>query len=356
MGDTDTGVFSPGEGKIALVTDTDLILHNNGDFNLAFGRNALFSISSGTQNVAVGQSALGSNDAGSYNTALGYVAMQFNTSGSQNTAVGNGTLFSNQTGADNSALGAAALSANTTGARNSAFGSFALFLGGTGDDNVAIGLSALSSNSAGDNNVAVGNQALLSNTTGNNNIALGHNAGQFSNNSSNSIYIGHIGTGIAETDTIRIGTAQTRTFFAGIRGATTANTGAIPVLINSAGQLGTVSSSRRYKFDINSMGDVNGMLAKLRPVTFRYNQAQDGGAHPLQYGLIAEEVAEVFPDLTVFNKDGAPETVSYHLLPSFLLAGYQAQQKTIDAQAARIETLEQRLAALEAKLGRMAGR
>ncbi len=88
------------------------------------------------------------------------------------------------------------------------------------------------------------------------------------------------------------------------------------------------------------MADVSAMLGKLRPVTFRYKQAQDDGAHPLQYGLIAEEVAEMFPDLAVFNKDGQPETVKYHLLPSFLLAGYQAQQNTIAAQARRASPAE----------------
>jgi hypothetical protein len=118
-------------------------------------------------------------------------------------------------------------------------------------------------------------------------------------------------------------------------------------MIDSNGQLGTNSSSRRYKFDIETMGDMSAMLAKLRPVTFRYKQAQNGGAHPLQYGLIAEEVADVFPGLAVF-KDGQPETVKYHLLPSFLLAGYQAQQKTIAAQADEIARLKERVAANEA--------
>ena len=104
----------------------------------------------------------------------------------------------------------------------------------------------------------------------------------------------------------------------------------IPVLVDPNGQLGTAISSRRYKYDITAMADMKAMLQKLRPVTFRYKQAQDDGQHPLQYGLIAEEVAEVFPDLAVFNKDGTPETVKYHLLPNFLLAGYQSQQQTID--------------------------
>ena len=124
----------------------------------------------------------------------------------------------------------------------------------------------------------------------------------------------------------------------------------MPVLIDGEGQLGTMSSSRRYKYDIAAMPEISEMLAKLRPVTFRYRQAQNDGTHPLQYGLIAEEVADVFPDLALFTKDGSVETVKYHLLPSFLLAAYQAQQNTIAAQAQKIETLEARLQRLEALL------
>jgi Chaperone of endosialidase len=154
-----------------------------------------------------------------------------------------------------------------------------------------------------------------------------------------------------DNEVIRIGTtnAQFKTFIAAIRGITTDNNDAVAVMIDSAGQLGTVSSSRRYKYDIATMADVSAMLAKLRPVTFRYKHAQNDGTHPLQYGLVAEEVAEVFPDLAVF-KDGQPETVKYHLLPTFLLEGWQAQQKTIAAQAEKIEALEARLARLEALL------
>jgi hypothetical protein len=122
------------------------------------------------------------------------------------------------------------------------------------------------------------------------------------------------------------------------------------VLIDGAGQLGTVSSSRRYKEDIRAMADVSAMLAELRPVTFRYRKPYADGSKPIEYGLIAEEVAETFPDLAVFNDDGRPETVKYHLLPTFLLAGYQAQQRIIAAQAERIAALEERLQSIEAAL------
>jgi hypothetical protein len=117
---------------------------------------------------------------------------------------------------------------------------------------------------------------------------------------------------------------------------TTGVNDALIVRIDSNGQLGTASSSRRYKEDIHSMGDVTAMLQKLRPVTYRYKKPFADGGKPIQYGLIAEEVAEVFPDLAVFNKDGTVETVKYDLLPSFLLAGYQQQQQTIEAQAEQI--------------------
>ena len=124
---------------------------------------------------------------------------------------------------------------------------------------------------------------------------------------------------------------------------TTGVADAIPVLIDSNGQLGTVSSSRRYKEDIQPMGAMSDMLARLRPVSFRYIKPYADGSKPIEYGLIAEEVAEVFPYLAVFNDEGQPETVKYHLLPTFLLEGFQEQQRVIAAQAERIDALEARL-------------
>jgi hypothetical protein len=418
-GDPNTGIYSPEAGKIALVEDGALFLHNQGientalglnalanndpsggldntavgsqalasnttgDGNTAVGRSALGSNTTATNNTAVGVSALSSNTTGgpnsamghralfsnttgSFNSAMGHRALFSNTTGSSNTAVGLDALFNNTTGVWNSAMGVNALVSNTTGAANSAMGLHVLHNNTTGGNNTAMGAGALSSNDTGSSNTAVGYEALLSNTTGINNsavgrgalnanttgssnIALGKDAGSLPTAPANSIFIGN--TGMAgDTTIIKIGTegTQTTAFMAGIAGATVAN--ATDVMIDvTTGQLGTVSSSRRYKHDIDTMADVSAMLAKLRPVTFRYNKAQDNDAHPLQYGLIAEEVADVFPDLAVF-KDGAPETVKYHLLPSFLLAGYQAQQKTITAQTDEIAELKRRLAAIEALL------
>ena len=125
------------------------------------------------------------------------------------------------------------------------------------------------------------------------------------------------------------------------------------MMVDSSGQLGTISSSRRYKEDINTMGDVSDVLMKLRPVTFRYRKPFDNGAKPVQYGLIAEEVAEVMPDLAVFNADGSAETVKYQLLPTLLLNVYQQQHSTIAAQAAQIAGQQQHIADLEARIARL---
>ena len=96
-------------------------------------------------------------------------------------------------------------------------------------------------------------------------------------------------------------------------------TDGVEVYIDSNGQLGTVTSSRRFKKDIHDMGSVTDRLMQLRPVTFRYKEAAENGAHPVQYGLIAEEVAKVYPELVQYDKAGKPFTIYYHLLTPMLL-------------------------------------
>jgi hypothetical protein len=331
-GDPDTGIFHPGADQIALVEGGELFLH-----------------SLGNQNTALGSAAL-ADTTGAENTAVGNDALENNTTGNGNTAVGAGTLALNETGQSNTAVGKQALILNTTGSANTAVGLGALGSNDAGGSNTAVGNGALGYNMSGGINVAIGSSALLGNVDGSNNIAIGDGAGGAANSPANSIFIGNPGIG-ADNNTLKIGTEGTQqtAFIAGIRGKTTGVADAITVMIDSSGQLGTVSSSRRYKYDIETMADVTAMLAKLRPVSFRYKQQQNGGDHPLQYGLIAEDVAEVFPGLAVL-KDGQPETVKYHLLPTFLLAGWQAQQKTIAAQAQKIDALERRLAAIEERL------
>jgi hypothetical protein len=151
----------------------------------------------------------------------------------------------------------------------------------------------------------------------------------------------------AESATIRMGTSGThaRAFLAGIRGVTTGVADAIPVLIDSAGQLGTVSSSRRFKEEIRDMGEATERLLQLRPVLFRYKPEVQSGARPLEYGLIAEEVAEIFPELVVHDEEGKPFTVKYHLLSSMLL---NELQRLREAHARELAGLSERVAALEA--------
>jgi len=176
----------------------------------------------------------------------------------------------------------------------------------------------------------------------------------------------------AESNTIRIGTPGTvagthaRAFIAGIRAKTTGVADAIPVLIDSAGQLGTVSSSRSMKKEIRDMGDATDRLLDLRPVTFRYKQPQtlpNGGEVPPEYGLIAEEVAEVFPDLVVYDEKGQPFTVKYHEMAPMLLNEMKKQQRTIEKQVSVIEAerqenqaQQQEIAALTTRLARLEAR
>jgi hypothetical protein len=177
----------------------------------------------------------------------------------------------------------------------------------------------------------------LGSSTGSNNIAIGRNAGDNATTGDSNIYIGNTGVA-AEGSTIRVGSAQTDTFIAGIRGATT---DAIAVLIDSAGQLGTVSSSRRTKEDIRDMGEASAALARLRPVVFRYRKPFANGAKPLQYGLIAEEVAEVYPELVAFDAEGEPETVLYRFLAPILLSEEQRQQAAQRELNAENDSLEE---------------
>jgi len=220
--------------------------------------------------------------------------------------------------------------------------------------NTASGSDSLSSNTTGGYNTAIGMNSLSFNTTGFYNIALGYQAGFSLTTGNYNIDIGNQGVA-GEGNTIRIGNSnQTRAFIAGIREVTTGVADAIPVVIDSAGQLGTVSSSLRVKQDVQDMGDASSRLLELRPVTFYYKAHPDG---PLQYGLIAEEVERVMPELVVMDATGQPETVAYHELPALLLNELQKQQvqitaqaKTMEAQQAQIDSQRARIVALERKV------
>jgi len=333
--------------------------------NVALGYGALFSNTTGNFNTAFGYSALYADSTGSYNTAYGYAALYFNN-GDYNTAHGDHALFSNTTGGNNTANGFQALLSNTTGYNNTATGGYALNLSTTGSSNSANGYATLFSNTTGNDNTATGNYTLFSNSTGNfntvygylalyknttggNNIALGYGAGYNLTTGSNNIAIGNKGTA-GNAGTIRIGTAGTHkaTFIAGINGVTV-SAGA-DVFISASGQLGTLTSSRRFKNAIHDMGSVTDKLMQLRPVTFRYKDSAEAGPHPLQYGLIAEEVAKVYPDLVQYDKSGKPFTIYYHRLTPMLLNELQKEhRRNVAMQAAHKATLTE-VASLKVEL------
>lgn len=357
-------------GKYALLNNV------MGNDNTAVGTSALFNNTLGNENTAVGQGALGGNTTGFQNTAVGNISLAVNSTGSNNTATGHGALRSNTTGGNNSASGFAALfdnttgtegaafgfltlSSNTTAAGNAAFGSQAMLNTSTGGSNAAFGASALSANTKGFRNVAVGHSALLGSTIGKSNTAVGWKAGERTTGNDN-VLIAHRGV-TGESQTMRIGTngtpdeissGVTRTFIAGVRGVTTGSPGT-PVLVDSKGQFGTISSSLRFKQDVHDIRDLDDRLLKLRPVEFRYKQTDAAGERPIQYGLIAEEVAEVFPELVVPDENGQPETVAYHLLPTLLLSELQKERALARAQSERITELEQHVARMADAIERL---
>ena len=339
------------------------LVNNTGDANTAIGDGALQFNTTGVLNTASGVDALGDNTDGSFNTASGVNALWHNitgdsntatgmnalfsnTDGFQNTATGRAALFSNTDGFDNTATGRSALESNTTGNVNSASGAYALHLNTEGVANSADGHSALYSNTTGSFNTASGYESLWTNTIGSNNIAVGYQAGYDLTTGDRNIAIGNAGVA-GDSNTIRVGNANhTRVFVHGIEGRTTGINDAVTVVIDSNGQLGTVSSSMRYKEDVSEMGSASGRLMDLNPVTFRYKDTYENGVTPLQYGLSAEEVAEVFPDLVVYNDDGRPETVKYRLLSSLLLNELQKQQSEVSGQVAEIAELKTQMTEL----------
>ena len=252
----------------------------------------------------------------------------------------------------NTCIGTDALK-NNSGSLNTASGFAALNFNTTGNYNTATGYNALLYNTTGSYNTASGLKALYRNTTGSNNIALGFEAGKNLNTGSNNIAIGSPGV-TADANTIRIGTAgtHTRAFMAGIRTANVTN--GLTVLVDANGQLGVPMSSMRYKQDVQPMGDASSALMQLRPVTFRYKDADEDGTRPLQYGLIAEEVAKAMPDLAVYNADGTPESVAYQVLPSLLLNEYQKQNRELAETKAKLAAMQSEMDALKLMVSRLA--
>ena len=296
--------------------DNALVSNTNGNNNTATGANALAGNTTGYFNTATGVSALQSNAIGVYNTATGPQALYSNIDGNSNTANGRAALYSNTNGFDNTADGRDSLYSNTTGYANTANGFDALFNNTTGTGNTALGDDALLSNTTGNNNTAVGVGALQGNS-GSNNIALGQGAGIFLTTGNNNIAIGDFGV-LGESRTIRLGMRQTHrtTFIAGISGAIVPT--GVAVIVDSSGHLGTSTSSARFKESIKPMDKTSEAILALKPVTFRYKHELDPEGIP-QFGLVAEEVEKVNPDLVARDEQGKPYTVRYEAVNAMLL-------------------------------------
>jgi hypothetical protein len=306
-------------------------LDNNttGDKNTAIGFKAMTDNRAGSFSTATGFQSLSNNTTGDGNTATGSFALATNTTGIQNTATGGGALQDNIRGSLNTATGANALGSNTTGGANTATGNIALFSNTDGNRNTALGDHAMFRNVHGSTNTAIGYTALINNTTGNFNVAIGDGAGSDVTTANDVICIGHGVTGDNLSGTCYIGN---------IRGVGI-HPSALPVLIDSAGKLGTQFSSQRFKRDIKPMGKASEAILALEPVAFHYKS--DDTNIP-QFGLIAEEVEKVNPDLVVREK-GEIYTVRYDAVNAMLLNEFLKEHR-------EVQELKKQVAALTAGL------
>ena len=345
-----SGSFNTAVGYIALDSNTTgnnntangfeaLEMNTTGGSNTATGAAALYH-NNADNNTASGANALANNTTGVSNTAVGYIALISNVTGNDNTANGAFALDSNTTGNNNTANGFEALEMNTTGASNTANGAAALDRNTTGINNTATGVNALLNNKTGQDNIAEGFSALENNTTGSSNIALGSNAG-LNTTGSNNIDIGNIGTA-DESGHIRIGTSGThkKAFIAGISGTTVP--GGVGIIVGNNGQMGTAVSSARFKEALKPMGKASEAILALKPVTFRYKRELDPEGIP-QFGLVAEQVEKVNPDLVARDEQGKPYTVRYEAVNAMLLNEFLKEHR-------EVQELKKQVAALTAGL------
>jgi hypothetical protein len=348
-----TDLFQPfagedlGHGNSAAENVEALVSLTSGVNNTSTGVQSLLYTTTGIANTATGFQSLLNNTSGSWNLANGDSALRNNTTGDYNTAVGSQALLYNTTGSQNTAEGFRALYNNATGYFNAAVGVAALYGNATGSYNTAAGYPALSSNTGGWYNTAIGDQALGTNSTGSYNIAIGDFAGYYQSTGSGNIYIGSGVRGVAgENSSCYIGSIWGQT-----------SSGGTAVFINGDGKLGTTTSSRRFKQDIKPMNRASESLFALKPVTFRYKKELDPKGIP-QFGLIAEEVEKVNPDLVVRDKQGKVNTVRYEQINAMLLNEFLKEHKTVEKQQATIGQLksdaakqEQTISALKKGMG-----
>ena len=346
-----TGNDNTAIGVVALVSNTSgsdntatgvftLFANTTGSLNTGYGVNALANNTTGDQNTATGVNALISNTTADNNTATGFEALFRNTTGTQNTATGAFALVHNTTANNNTADGFQALLNNATGKENTAVGESA-FKTANADSNTGVGFQVAFHNTSGARNTAVGHHALLNNSTGLSNIAVGANAGANLTTGSNNIDIGSVGVG-GESNTTRIGTLQTRAFIKGISGSAVTGTA---VVVNAAGQLGVAPSSAHFKREIRPMGKESEAILGLKPVSFCYDQEIDQEGLP-QFGLVAEEVEKMNPDLVVRDDAGRPYTVRYDQVNAMLLNEFLKAHRKMEKQEAAIARQEKQIEAL----------
>jgi trimeric autotransporter adhesin len=347
---TNTGFRNSAVGAAALLNNTTasdntaigstaMRENTTGENNTAIGSTAMRENTTGGNDTAIGSGALSNNKTGGENTAVGFAALHKNVDGDFNTAVGFNALSENIGGIDNTAIGFGALVLDASGDSNTAVGSGALSLT-AGESNTAIGAGALFENRAGGFNTAVGTDA-LSNCTGNGNIALGASAGSNVTTATNVICIGASGANVSGG-----------VFIGNIYLNVQPIVGIDPdsVTITSSGRLGRGNvSSRRYKHDIQPMDRASEVLYALKPVSFRYNKEYDT-TQTLAFGLIAEEVAEVYPDLVGRNPKGEAESVRYEQINAMLLNEFLKEHHKVEQMQKQIEALTAGLQKVSAQL------
>jgi Chaperone of endosialidase len=387
-----SGVWNVGVGFQALLNDTignqntaigyqALLTNVSGNHSTAIGGQALQDNTTGNDNVGVGFQTLSHNTTGDRNTGMGYRTLAFNSTANDNTAIGWNALYNNRgtagAGEANTAVGSQAVFSNTTGNDNTAIGSDALIGNMIGSENTAVGSGALSSNTADNNtavgssamasatgggvvfntavgwnalvsttanaNVAVGDLALENDTSGFFNVAIGAATGINQTTGNNNIYIGQGSFGVAgESNTCYI-----QSIYNNIQPVVGVNPDFVTV--NSSGKLGRANiSSRRYKHDIKPMDKVSEKLYALKPVSFHYNKEYDA-TQTIAFGLIAEDVAQVYPDLVGRNPDGQPESVRYEQINAMLLNEFLKEHKKVQEQQASIAQLKKDLQATAAQ-------
>ncbi len=367
-GNTGLGVnaltsVNPGAGGInnTAVGLNALTANTAGFYNVAIGSGALQSNIGGDFNMAIGAEALSQNNA-NFNLAIGFRVGFMNTTGKHLTGIGAAAMRNNTTGDFNTAIGADALRENTTSSDNVAVGDSALaayngLTAGIDGFNTALGSISLTALTSGFQNTAVGRRALEFLTSGNNNVAVGWRVGDGLTTGNGNTFIGFQGgsnEGPNVDNVICVGTrgdtnggetTPNRCYIGQIFGITTGNTGS-PVLIDFDGQLGTISSSRRFKKDIKPMDQASEAILALKPVTFHYKDRRDGkkAQETPEFGLIAEDVAEVNPDLVVNDKHGDIYSVRYEVVNVMLLNEFLKEHKKVEGQQASIADLKSTVA------------